>query len=76
MDEDNGEEKDIYLLKRDMLSKDHFKGMRSKGSETFSKTIPPNADLELQSSNELIEGIRSVSLKPLKQDHRGPSHSA
>lgn len=76
MDEDVGENKDIYLLKSDVSSKDHFEGMRSKDRENYSETIRPNVDLELQSSNELIQGIRSVGLKPLKHDYRRRSQNA
>lgn len=76
MDEDIGEDEDIYLLKKDLSSKDHFEGMGSKENENYSEKIRPNVNLEMQSSNELIEGIRSVSLIPLKQGHRRRFQSA
>lgn len=75
IDEDIYDEKDIFLLKAEMSSKDHSEGMGSKVGETQRKTLSPNADPELQSSNELIERIRSVGLKPSKQNHLRASHS-
>ena len=75
IDEDIREEKDIYLLKKNLSSRDHSEGLRSKDNPTFGEKITLNTDLESQASNELIEGVRSVGLKPLKLDQSGVSHS-
>lgn len=66
----------IYLLKRKISSKVYFEEIKSKNNKTHNETISSQADLELQSSNEVIEEIRSVGLKPLNQNHRGSSQSA
>ena len=76
IDEDIHEEKGIYLLQKDMSSKNYCDGTRSKNTAIYNETVTPNTDLELQASNKLTEGIRSIGLKPLKLDQRGASHSA
>lgn len=76
INEDVDENEDIYLLKSDVSSKDFFERMRSKDRENCSETIRFNVDLELQSSNKLIQGIRSADLKSLKHDYQRRSQNA
>ena len=75
IDENIIEEKDIYLFKKDLSSRDHFDESRSKNNPTFEEKIPLNTNLESQASNELIEVVRSIGLQPLKLDQSDASHS-
>ena len=76
IDEDIDEKKDIYLFKKDLSPRDHFEESRSKDNPTFEEKIPLNTNPESQASNELIEGVRSIDLQPLKLDQSGVPHSA
>ena len=75
IDEDIREEKDIYLLKKYLSFEDHFKELRSKNNSIFEKKLSLNTDLESQTSNDLIEEIRSIDLKSLKLNQNDVSHS-
>ena len=76
IDEDVCEEKDIYLLQKVPSSRDHFEGLKSKNNPIFGEKIPSHTDLALQIFDEVIEGVRSVGLKPLKLHQDGVTHSA
>lgn len=75
MNEDIYDKKNVILLKAKISSKDHSERMRSKVDEIRKKTISPNTYFERQSSNEFIEGIRSVGLQSLKQNYFRAFHS-
>ena len=75
IDEDIREEKGIYLLQKDPSSGGRFEGLKSQDNPTFGEKIPPNTDFELQTSNALIERIKSVGFKTLKLDQSDVSHS-